>query len=64
MFAPYVTDDHQRRYHHLRSAWDEETGEWVQAEKRYLFVTVCRQVAGEWVWALGHNEDKGADGCD
>jgi len=47
IFAPYVTEDHQRRYHHLRSEWDEEKGEWVPADKRYYFVTVCRQVAGE-----------------
>ena len=47
VFAPYITEDNERRYHHLRTEWDEAKGGWVPAEKRYLFVTVCRQVAGE-----------------
>lgn len=53
IFAPYVTDDHQKRYHHLRSEWDEGTESWVTADKRYYFVTVCRQVAGEQPLAGG-----------
>ena len=35
------------RFQHLRMDWDGVKGEWVQAEKRYFFTTVCRQVAGE-----------------
>ena len=53
ILAPYITEDNQRRYHHLRSDWDEQTQDWVPSTKRYLFVTVCRQVAGQWIRVYG-----------
>jgi alpha-1,3-mannosyltransferase len=48
IFNPSLTDDFKIRYHHLRMDWDEEREEWVEANKRWLFVCVCRQVAGEF----------------
>ena len=48
ILAPHITEHHQERYHHLRSDWDEQIQDWVPSTKRYLFVTVCRDVAGEW----------------
>jgi hypothetical protein len=58
LFPSYLTKDLLERYAHLQQEVDEETGEWlVGTEKRYLFVTVCRQVAGmlaDWyaTWTL------------
>jgi len=47
LFPPFLTDDLRKRYAHLQQEVDEVTGEWLEGtEKRYLFVTVCRQVAG------------------
>lgn len=47
IFAPYLNDDLKARYAHLGGEWDVNSRTWVQGgEKRYLFVTVCRQVAG------------------
>ena len=47
IFNPSLTDEQQRRYHHLRMDWDDRKGDWIPSEKRWLFTTVCRQVAGE-----------------
>ena len=47
LFSSSLTEEMKLRFNHLRMDWDEEKGEWVPAEKRYLFVTICRQVAGE-----------------
>ena len=46
IFNPSLTDEHKERFGHLRMNWDEDNEVWVPAEKRWLFVTVCRQVAG------------------
>jgi len=50
LFSSSLTEEMKLRYNHLRMDWDEDKGEWVPAEKRYLFVTICRQVAGESCW--------------
>jgi hypothetical protein len=47
LFPPFLTEDLQQRYAHLQQEVDEDTGEWIEGdERRYMFVTVCRQVAG------------------
>lgn len=47
IFPPFLTPDLQERFWHLRAEWDEEAQEWVESgERRWLLVTVCRQVAG------------------
>ncbi|WVQ86291.1 hypothetical protein IAT38_008459 [Cryptococcus sp. DSM 104549] len=47
IFPPFLTDDLQARYRHLRDVWDERKGAWVRGpERRWFMVTVCRQVAG------------------
>lgn len=50
VFSPALTEEMKLRYTHLRMDWDEERNEWVPANKRYYFTTVCRQVAGESSW--------------
>lgn len=48
LFPPFLTDDLQERFWHLREEWDEETKTWKHSgERRYMLVTICRQVAGE-----------------
>jgi alpha-1,3-mannosyltransferase len=47
LFNPSLTEEMKLRYTHLRMDWDEEKEEWVPADRRYLLVTICRQVAGE-----------------
>lgn len=55
IFPPFLTDDLQERFWHLREEWDEKTKSWKHSgNRRYLLVTVCRQVAGEWSsWPAG-----------
>lgn len=48
IFPPFLTDDLQERFWHLREEWDEETQTWKHTgDRRYMLVTICRQVAGE-----------------
>lgn len=47
IFPPFLTKDQQERFLHLKAEWDEGKGEWVEVERRWMMVTVCRQVAGE-----------------
>lgn len=47
IFPPFLTKDQQDRYQHLRAVWDEDRKEWNEVERRWMMVTVCRQVAGE-----------------
>lgn len=48
IFPPFLTDDLQERYWHLREEWDEKTKTWKHTgERRFMLVTICRQVAGE-----------------
>lgn len=48
IFSPSVNEELQERYWHLRETWDEEKKEWVmKGDRRWMLVTVCRQVAGE-----------------
>lgn len=48
IFPPFLTDDLQERFWHLREEWDESTKSWKHSgNRRFLLVTVCRQVAGE-----------------
>lgn len=49
LFPPFLTDDLQERFWHLREEWDEDTKSWKHTgERRYMLVTICRQVAGEF----------------
>jgi len=51
IFPPFLTDDMQERFWHLREEWDEGTKTWKHTgEKRFLLVTVCKQVAGEFLF--------------
>jgi len=51
IFPPFLTDDMQERFWHLREEWDEGTKIWKHTgEKRFLLVTVCKQVAGEFLF--------------
>jgi hypothetical protein len=49
--------------------WDEDKEEWVPMEKRWLFVTICRQVAGEshsplcWLSLMGFRHVGGLVCC-
>lgn len=48
IFPPFLTDDLQERFWHLREEWDEETKSWKHSgNRRFMLVTVCKQVAGE-----------------
>jgi alpha-1,3-mannosyltransferase len=47
IFPPFLTKDQQNRFQHVRALWDEEKGEWDEVERRWMMVTVCRQVAGQ-----------------
>jgi alpha-1,3-mannosyltransferase len=48
IFPPFLTDDMQERYWHLREEWDDQEKVWKHGgERRFMLVTVCRQVAGE-----------------
>jgi hypothetical protein len=48
IFPPFLTDDLQERFWHLREEWDEETKSWKHSgDRRFMLVTVCKQVAGE-----------------
>jgi hypothetical protein len=48
IFPPFLTDELQERYWHLREEWDDGAKVWKHGgERRFLLVTVCRQVAGE-----------------
>lgn len=48
IFSPAVGEELQERYWHLRENWDEDKKEWVmKGDRRWMLVTVCRQVAGE-----------------
>lgn len=48
IFPPFLTDDLQERFWHLREEWDDKTETWKHSgDRRYMLVTVCRQVAGE-----------------
>jgi hypothetical protein len=50
IFPPFLTDELQERFWHLREEWDESTQSWKHTgEKRFLLVTVCKQVAGEFL---------------
>lgn len=49
IFPPFLTKDQQDRFQHLKAVWDEDKEEWVEVERRWIMVTVCRQVAGESV---------------
>ncbi|EIW69318.1 hypothetical protein TREMEDRAFT_62182 [Tremella mesenterica DSM 1558] len=47
IFPPFLTTEQEDRFWHLREEWDEEKNQWVKSGKRrYLMVTICRQVAG------------------
>jgi hypothetical protein len=46
IFPPFLTKEQQERFLHLKAERDERTGEWVEVERRWMMVTVCRQVAG------------------
>lgn len=49
IFPPFLTDELQERYWHLREEWDDGAKVWKHGgERRFLLVTVCRQVAGEF----------------
>lgn len=52
LFPPYVTKEQQNRFQHLRAIWDEDKEEWVEVERRWMLVTVCRQVAGESFFSI------------
>jgi alpha-1,3-mannosyltransferase len=48
IFVPAVNEELQERYWHLRENWDADKKEWVmKSDRRWMLVTVCRQVAGE-----------------
>lgn len=48
IFPPFLTDDLQERFWHLREEWDPSTKTWKHSgDRRFLLVTICRQVAGE-----------------
>lgn len=47
IFPPFLTKEQQDRFQHVRALWDENKGEWVEVERRWIMVTVCRQVAGK-----------------
>jgi hypothetical protein len=76
LFPPFLTDDLQERFWHLREEWDEETQTWKHTgERRYMLVTICRQVAGEFIlvhlippfratWLTGWIRDAGGLVCD
>ena len=46
LFSPALTENQKKKYSHLLLDFDAETMEWVPSQKRWLLVTVCRQVAG------------------
>ncbi|WVQ95404.1 hypothetical protein IAU59_002501 [Kwoniella sp. CBS 9459] len=47
IFPPFLTENLVQRYNHLRMSFDQEQGDWVlETKRRWLMVTVCRQVAG------------------
>jgi alpha-1,3-mannosyltransferase len=46
IFPPFLTDNLKNRYAHLLEEWTPEGGYTEGGEKRWLLVTVCRQVAG------------------
>jgi alpha-1,3-mannosyltransferase len=47
LFPPFLTKDQTERFKHLKAEWDEDEGQWVEVERRWYLVTVCRQVAGK-----------------
>jgi hypothetical protein len=47
IFPPFLTKDQQDRFRHLKAEWDEDAEEWMEVERRWYLVTVCRQVAGD-----------------
>jgi alpha-1,3-mannosyltransferase len=50
IFPPFLTDELQERFWHLREDWDEATQTWKHTgDKRFMLVTVCKQVAGEFL---------------
>jgi len=55
IFPPFVNKEQQQRFVHLKAEYDAKRGEWVEVERRWMMVTVCRQVAGElrWLRAVG-----------
>jgi hypothetical protein len=69
IFVPALTEAHKHRFAHLRMGWDEDKEEWVPMEKRWLFVTICRQVAGEshsplcWLSLMGFRHVGGLVCC-
>lgn len=72
IFPPFLTKEQQERFLHLKAERDERTGEWVEVERRWMMVTVCRQVAGEfsfrewsleWREGLDKNPPGSADTC-
>jgi hypothetical protein len=54
IFPPFLTDGLQERFWHLREEWDESAKTWKHTgERRYMLVTVCKQVAGESLFNNG-----------
>jgi alpha-1,3-mannosyltransferase len=48
VFPPFLTDELQERFWHLREEWDEGSKTWKHTgEKRFLLVSICKNVAGE-----------------